>query len=408
MRTQTRISKGTARGPWSDVTMAHPVLCYLMLQLFRLAGAPLIMGRWSLMEKFQQGVQMRAMAEYIKDDEKRDCALFIWGCIMKTIDPDLGDEIIGNETGFSESSFFEDLGSQVESAGEPSGSRREESDGCGRMEAEGPEESGDEPNEFIDFDYLRQQREEHSIKYLYQCLLAFRSSEPERVKTALQDLPYIVLKHLHQTEAVEEALIESLFLLHDNGSIPQFDSLKLRCLVVLVLVVPQKFANKFAARFFLADVSLGERMHLLTVLDSCLWEILGKANRQSLIAEVLDSIEGEARDRESWGNMRVVVLDEAQSRGQEISRQRKDKLECQSRRWGYAKRATKPLGVFSILQTGFVDRVVETLKPIYYVFFLHTLQFASTNVELFRANPILLTLFYKVLITFCQVSSSLP
>lgn len=359
------------------------------------------------MEKFQKGMQLRAMAEYVKDERKRDCSLFIWGSILKLIDPSLGDDILGKDytCGFSEASFFE-CEARLTVGGQPSpivsqGQAERE----GTVSGDASKEEPSEPEEFICFDYLAQAKEEHSLKYLYQCLLAFRSSEPGRVRAALEDLPYILLKHLHQTEAVEEELIEALFTLHDNGSVERFDFLKLRCLVVLVLVVPKKFARRFSARFFLADVSLGERMHLLTVLDSCLWEILGRTNQQSVIEELLDAIEGESSNRGEDGPG-LVVVDEAQSRGLEVARQREDKLEGQSRRWGYAKKGRQPPSVFAILQTGFVDRVIETLKPVYYLFFLDTLQYASSHPQLFHANPILLTLFYKVLITFCQVSST--
>ena len=272
------------------------------------------------------------------------------------------------------------------------------------------EEEPEAESEFVSFDFMRQDEEKHHFKYLYQCVLSLRSDDLERVKSTLKDLPYIVIKNVAHLGSIGSDLIDALLMMPHRQHIEDYEEKKDFCLVVLLFCSPDSFCKSFLKRFFKGDCSLGERVNLLSTLNKALWEILGKKNKLPFYKQLLEELDQQENEQSRQGILGIQIVDDDEARKSRVEESRSQKIESQSRRWGYAKLGSKASleaasQKFKILEATFVDRVLERCKPLYLMIFLSLLDYAKAQPALFLQNSVLLASLYQLLATFCQVSS---
>ena len=223
---------------------------------------------------------------------------------------------------------------------------------------------------------MKDQTTDNDYKHLYQCLLAFRSQDTDRIMTSLTSLPSIVLSNLDYTNSIASDLISSLLLL--NHPSDDFPALKSTCLSILLLCCPDSFNTCFETRFFKQVSSLGERIQLLMTLSQTIWSIMGHKQKVSQWQTILDKVEGKTVKEVR----KVRLIDSESKRVQEVQDKQKDKIESQSRRWGYAKLAVRDNNLvidrlFSVKSRSFEERVIEHLKPVYQLIFFDLIDYSK-------------------------------
>lgn len=241
------------------------------------------------------------------------------------------------------------------------------------------------------FDCLEGNEEETDYKHLYQCLLAFQSDDPNRIITSLKSLPAAIINNISYLPSIAGDLIKSLLLL--NHPIDGFSTKKSRALLFLLLCAPSSFKDLFMARFFKGDCSLGERISLLHTMNTAVWRIMTNANDRNIVRSVIESssaidFDG-GPDSTSTSCLKqrplIQIVGEDQSEQDRVKEIKDKKVEQQSRRWGYARKAreaqlaedSSKLKAFMIVETTFEDKVVAHLTPLYLVVFTDLMEYAK-------------------------------
>ena len=248
-------------------------------------------------------------------------------------------------------------------------------------------------NDFISFDVLDKASEgETSYKHLYQCLLAFRSSDTNRIVTSLKSLPVALINNLPYLPSIAPDLITALLLL--SHPIDDFSTLKAKALLSLLLCSPDSFKTCFLDRFFKGDCSLGERIALLNTLNSALWDIGARTNTRKFVESVLEKADqlvadpwnvGDSLPTEGKHRPMILLVSDDSVADDKLKHEKEAKIENQSRRWGYAKKnrdrllevEDTRLHSFRVFESKFEDKLIEHLKPLYLVIFTDLMEYAK-------------------------------
>ena len=411
-------------------TSNHFFILYLVSTLIELL--PLDTITQSDISLVQRGIEMRTIGRDPLDDVYL-CAMYLWKLMTNKIDRSLGECMDSVET-LSFERVFEKyrnekkykvgflgeakiLGEEDMDKDRPKNRDTGISNGTGRSKSiplGNDEEDENEDLGFIDFK-AQLDDSKHTFKHLYQCLLSLQSDDVDRIRTTLEDLPYVILNNVLHLDGVGEDLITALLLMPYRHLVEGIEVKKAQCLIILLLCAPQAFCSAFMHRFFKGDCSLGERIKMLQTLNEALWELMGKKIKEPFYQKILEEIDNQENGDLVGGNgpgKMMLIVNEDEARRTEIENVKKEKIESQSRRWGYAKLGSTSYSnsvaqKFKIFETTFSDRVITRLKPVYILVFLDLVGYVQKNKELFTNNPILLSTLYQLLATFCQVSSSL-
>ena len=93
---------------------------------------------------------------------------------------------------------------------------------------------------------------------------------------------------------------------------------------------------------------------------------------------------GDSGTSEQTRSAVVIVSDDALAE-EKVTSEKNEKIEKQSRRWGYAKKnkeilldaGSSKMQAFKIFETKFEDQIIEHLKPVYLVIFTDLMQHAK-------------------------------
>lgn len=280
-----------------------------------------------------------------------------------------------------------DAGAQVQNAG------TKEANGNSSLTLAKDEDEDD----FIPlFDFVESGNTSNRLNHLYECLLCLRSQDPNKIQQALESLPSCILTQLGSVDSMAADLASALLQLEQS-------KLKSRAVIILLLVAPSQFGRWIWQKIFHGDVGLGQKYEVLLLLEKALYESHRSEKSQGMVKELLTKLQDE-HSGESPINLietsslvsekkRTLIqeIDEAQSsslslrpekpkivgenefRAHEIKSFKDDKIESQSRRWGYANKSflekQKDRIASSLLEKTFEERILDQLKPLYFELF---------------------------------------
>lgn len=228
------------------------------------------------------------------------------------------------------------------------------------------------------------------LHHLYECLLCLRSQDPQKTRQALESLPSCLLTQLGAVESLAGELISALLPLEHSA-------LKSQCVIILLLIAPQQIGKWVWQRIFFGDIGLGQKYEALLLVERALYESHRTEKAQGLVQAVLKKL-GDEHSEESPLTLieapshvlktkklliqeldedyphslpvtRPKIIGEDDLRADQIAQVKEEKIESQSKRWGYANKSfmskQKDRIASTLLQKSFEERILEQVKPLY-------------------------------------------
>jgi len=294
--------------------------------------------RPEIIEFIQTGVSNR-LSENMSGGLQKNCAEAVWTAYLRNLEIKEAVSLIEKE-----GLYDAELPDDDEKLEDPTQNKEEEipyiTKQSPKEEKKEPlvQEVDDEDDEF--FEVNQEVEEESSIftlrkpKHIYDCLLGLRTEDRERIEYSLKYVNYLIRKKLSDVEFYAEELALTLCRINNQFDWEMFEEYRSRALISLVIIIPEQVSQCLIKRFFYSETSLGEKILLL--------DILGKAAKE--LSDNPDKYDPEKYNELNEGQnfyfkpVGIKYYNEEEKRKEDIEKQKQDKIEEKTRRWGDTKR----------------------------------------------------------------------